>query len=63
MARNREQRREGYTGYSRTNAGVYHERLEHSRSRGRIAALVIVLLAVAVAVVLGFSFFAGPTVR
>ena len=35
----------GFVGYSRSNAGTYHERMVLHRSRGRILAVVAVALA------------------
>lgn len=46
----REGRREGFAGYSRLNAGIYHDRLESARARGRtifVVAAIVALLGVA----------------
>ncbi len=39
----------GFVGYSRSNAGTYHDRMVLNRSRGRVIVTVVVTLAVAMA--------------
>lgn len=51
----------GFSGYSRSNAGVYHERMATSRSRWRVVAGIAVTLALFAALVwlLGLIFAPG----
>lgn len=41
----------GFVGYSRSNAGTYHDRMVLNRSGGRVIVTVVVTLAVAMALV------------
>lgn len=51
----------GFSGYSRSNAGVYHERMATSRSRWRVAAVIVaaVLALLALVGILGVVFSPG----
>lgn len=50
----------GFVGFSRANAGSYHERMEAHRSRWVLVAAAVVVVLAVVALICLFSSASGP---